>query len=375
LFILLFAFALMIRTIYFLELKDNPFFDYVHPSHDSLNVHNGALEICKGNILLDKKGFKYPFYSYFVAGIYSLTHQTVYGVWIVQLVLGALASGLLFLIGTSLFSRTVGLICSLFYALYGPNLFYEGIMLRAALTEFLAVLSFYFLLRLENKISYGNLLLSGASLSLMVQCRANTIVLLPLVLIYLYFWILKRQKLKVRLKRLSTFLIALVLIGMPLLIRGVYVEKRFQFYDPGGPHVFLMGNLVDYDGFGWHNGSPLYKQYQQKYGDKILYDYKWVLQEVLKQISNSPIAFLAMYMRKAYYFFSNYEIPSNNNFYIYQEFSHLLKNPLSNFSLIISLAFLGLIASLKNYSRNFLTQVSHPLIGEDAHIVDVNTSK
>ena len=357
LFILLFVFAILIRTIYFVEFKENPFFEYVHPSHDSLNVHNGALEICANNILLNKSGFKYPFYSYFVAGIYSLTHHTVYAVWIIQFILGALAASLLFLIGTNLFNRTVGVICSLFYALYGPNLFYEGIMLRASLTEFLAVLSFYFLIKLEKKFSYGSLLLSGVSLSLMIQCRANTVVLLPFVLFYLYFGTLRKDSLKLRLKHLSAFVLALALVGLPLLLRGFYVEKRFQFYDPGGPHVFLMGNLVDYDGLGWHNGSPLYREYQQRYGEKLLYDYKWVLKEVLNEISNSPMAFVGLYMRKAYYFFCNYEIPSNNNVYIYQKFSYLLRNPLGNFSLVVSLAFLGLITSLKGCRRNLLLYI------------------
>ena len=357
LFVLLFVFAILIRTIYFVEFKENPFFEYVHPSHDSLNVHNGALEICANNILLNKTGFKYPFYSYFVAGIYSLTHHTVYAVWIIQFILGALAASLLFLIGTNLFNRTVGIICSLFYALYGPNLFYEGIMLRASLTEFLAVFSFYFLIKLERKLSYESLLLSGVSLSLMIQCRANTVVLLPFVLFYLYFGTLGKESLKLRLKHLSVFVLALALVGLPLLLRGFYVEKRFQFYDPGGPHVFLMGNLVDYDGLGWHNGSPLYKEYQQRYGEKVLYDYKWVLKEVLNEISNSPMAFFGLYMRKAYYFFCNYEIPSNNNVYIYQKFSYLLRNPLGNFSLVVSLAFLGLITSLKDYRRNLLLYI------------------
>ena len=357
LFILLFVFAILIRTIYFVEFKENPFFEYVHPSHDSWNVHNGALEICANNILLNKSGFKYPFYSYFVAGIYSLTHHTVYAVWIIQFILGALAASLLFLIGTNLFNRTVGIICSLFYALYGPNLFYEGIMLRASLTEFLAVLSFYFLIKLEKKFSYGSLLLSGVSLSLMIQCRANTVVLLPFVLFYLYFGTLRKESLKLRLKHLSVFVLALALVGLPLLLRGFYVEKRFQFYDPGGPHVFLMGNLVDYDGLGWHNGSPLYKEYQQRYGEKLLHDYKWVLKEVLNEISNSPMAFFGLYMRKAYYFFCNYEIPSNNNVYIYQKFSYLLRNPLGSFSLVVSLAFLGLIVSFKEYRRNLLLYI------------------
>jgi len=276
--------------------------------------------------------------------------------WLVWAALGAIAAALLFLIGNALFNRNVGIIASLIYALYGPNLFYEGIMLRAALTEFFAVLSFYLLLRLENRPSYKNAFLCGTSLSMMVQCRPNTVVLLALVIFYVLFRAVRSDDFKHRLKYLIIFVCALIVTGMPLLLRGIHAEKKFQFYDPGGPHVFLMGNLTDYDGLGWHNGSPRFKEYLRNSGGKI-HDYKWVLNKVLKEIENDPLAFLSLYLRKAYYFLSNYEIPSNNNYYIYQKFSYLLRNPLMNFALMASLAFLGFLVSLRNYRENLLLYI------------------
>ena len=357
LFLLLFLFALIVRTIYFFEFKENPYFNYVHPAHDSIIVHNGAMEICNGNVLLDREGSRYPFYTYFVSAIYLLMGEKIYGVWIAQFILGALAAALLFLTGSRLFNRRVGVIVSLFYALYGPNLFYEGVMLRAALTEFLAVLSFYFLLRLTREISYGNLVLSGIALSMMIQCRPNTVMVLPLVMIYLYFKILKEEVLKRKLMYFFTFMLALIAIGTPLLVRGIYVEKGFQFYDPGGPSVFLMGNLVDYDGSGWHGGSPRFHSLQKAYHEKVYHDYRWVLNKVFKEMIDYPLGFVGLYVRKAYHFFNNYEIPSNNNFYLHQRFSNLLKNPLSNFSLVISLAFLGLVMTFKDYRKIILLYV------------------
>ena len=194
-----------VRVIYFLELAENPYFDYIHPSHDSIVIHKGAIDICKGDLLLSNEGNRYPFYTYFVSIFYFLGNQKIYGIWIAQFILGALASALLFLIGTRLFNSKVGVICALFYALYGQNLFYEGVMLRAALTEFLAVLTFYLLLKLENKISNLNLILSGIALSMMIQCRPNTVIVLPFVLIYLYFKILKREAFKLKLVHFSFF--------------------------------------------------------------------------------------------------------------------------------------------------------------------------
>ena len=357
LFIILFVFALIIRGIYFAEFRNNPYFDSVHPAHDSIVMHNGAKDICQGDLLLSKKGHRYPFYTYFVAAIYSLGGQMIYGVWIAQFILGALTSALLFLIGTRLFNKKVGVIVSLFYALYGPNLFYEGVMLRAALTEFLAVLSFYFLLRLEKEISYGNLVFSGIALSTMIQCRPNTVLVLPFVLCYLYFRILRKEVFKRKMIYFSGFILVLIVVGMPLLLRGMCVEKQFQFYDPGGPRVLLMGNLVDYDGLGWHWGSPRYRELRDAHTYEVTNDYIWVLKKVLKEVIDYPLGFVRLYVRKIYYFFNNYEIPSNNNFYLHQKYSYLLRNPLSNFSLVVSLAFLGLMVTFKDYRRNILLYI------------------
>ena len=58
-FFLTLTFALMVRVIYFIEFRENPYFDYIHPSHDSIVVHNGAVDICQGDLLLFKKGNRY----------------------------------------------------------------------------------------------------------------------------------------------------------------------------------------------------------------------------------------------------------------------------------------------------------------------------
>ena len=134
----------------------------------------------------------------------------------------------------------------------------------------------------------------------------------------------------------------------------MYIEKRVQFYDPGGPSVLLMGNLVDYDGSGWHSGSPRYRELLKTHRREVKHDFEWVFKKVLKELTDYPAEFIKLYLRKIHYFFNNYEIPSNNNFYLYQRFSYILKNPLSNFSLIASLAILGLIATLQEYRKQIL---------------------
>ena len=58
--------ALVVRAVYFIGFTQNPYFNHVHWAHDSIVMHEGALLFTNGDLLLNKQGMKYPFYSYFI---------------------------------------------------------------------------------------------------------------------------------------------------------------------------------------------------------------------------------------------------------------------------------------------------------------------
>ncbi|MEK6590638.1 MAG: glycosyltransferase family 39 protein [Nitrospinota bacterium] len=344
----LFIFAITIRGIYFYGFMDNPFFDFISPAFDQINFDKGAIGFASGDILARGGGEQYsPLYKYFLGIIYLIFGRNFYAIWSVQFFIGALSSVFMYLITVRLFNNRVAAICSLFYAMYGPNIFYEGKLIRESLTEFLSIISFYYLLRYKEDTGLRYAILSSAFLSLLVQCRPNTVLIFPFVLFYLYAVILRNLSIRLKIKHISIFLSFFILVGTPLMIRTVMVHNKFVFYDASGPKTILTGNLPEYSGVGWEDELDVVAVRNSINQD----DYKEVVKYIFKRLYSSPVDYIKLYGRKIYWFFNNYEYPSNLNYYLFQEFSPVLKNPLGSFSLLVSLSFVGIFLTIRDYKK------------------------
>lgn len=345
----LFIFAIIVRAIYYIGFMNNPFFDFINPASDQINFDNAAIGFANGSILAEGGGESYaPLYKYFIGFIYWIFGRNFYAVWAIQFIVGAIGSVLMFLITIRFFNKKVAIICSIIFALYGPNLFYEGNLLRASLTEFLAIVLFYYLLRYKEETRLKYIILSATFLSLLIQCRPNNLTLVPFVFYFIYS-IVHSLPTKTKIKQIIIFLAVLVVVGIPLMARTVAVHKKFVFYDTSGDYAFLYGNLPEYVGVGWDN-----RYYTSKVTNIInktseanvsVYSY------VLKNIMKFPLDYLKLYCRKTYWFFNNYEFPSNGNYYLYQHFSLILKNPTGNFAILFALTIVGIAITYKNYKR------------------------
>ncbi len=347
----LFIFAMIVRGIYYIGFRDNPFFDYVDQTFDQINFDKGAIGFADGDILARGGAEGYaPLYKYFLGIIYLVFGRNFHAIWAVQFTIGAISSVFMFLITTRLFNRWTGIICSIFYAGYSPNIFYEGNLIRASLTEFFAILLFYYLVRYKEETRLKYSILSATFLSLIIQCRPNTLCLLPFCLYFVYVIILKNKIIKDRIKHLLLFIAVIVIIGTPLMVRTVIIHQKFVLYDASGAQTILIGNVPEYEGVGWNNQANIDNVRKNVDANSNIK----VISYILKRFWTSPIDYIRLYGRKIYWFFNNYEYPSNVNYYLYQEFSHALRNPLGNFSLLVSLAFVGIFLTCKNYKRYLL---------------------
>ena len=331
--------SVFIRILYFHHFKENPFFYFIHDTSDAINFDVGAQNFSSGDLLASSANNSYsPLYKYFLGFIYIPKGRNLPVVWRIQLLMGIITILLVFQIASKLFNNRAAFISALLCSFYGPELMYEGILLRAALITFLGVLSLYLLINLEEKKGFFKILITGIVISLFIQSRPNVIlVFILLFLIPPYYFN------KMTLKKVISLSFIVLLFFIPLLIQAYVVHGKFVFFDASGPKAILMGNNPDYFGAGY---SP---QISNPIESSL--KYKEIVFILLRNLVSHPADMISLYLRKFYCFFNSYEFSSNYNFYIFQEFSFLLKNPLSNFAIFSSLGLMGFLININNFKQ------------------------
>lgn len=350
--IVLFLIALSIRIIYLSEFsKKNPFFDTIPESFDHYNFDQAAINFSEGDLLARGPNNSFaPLYKYFLGFIYLLFGRNFYVIYTIQFAMGSIASVLIYLIAKDLFGFRAGLIAFFGFAIYSPQIIYEGIILRAAFISFWGIVSFYLLSQLIFSLTRGRLIVAALALSLFIQGRPNVILCLPFVSIFLYkiFDPLSPRK---RTIYWLTFSSTIFLSFVPLLIQCYLVHGKFVFFDASGPIAFITGNISSYFGVGFD--AAILEEYRKKNILGYLSNISFLFQHILEDFP----AFVKLYLRKVYFLFNDFEAPSNISIYLYREFSNTLQILLGSFALFSSLGLIGMILMCKALSNKNRKQI------------------
>lgn len=351
----LFFFALAIRTFYLLELSHYPYFDHIPDAFDHYNMDLSAMSFAQGDLLARAPNNSFaPLYRYFLGCIYWLFGRNFYIIYSIQFAMGALAATLIFLITRDLFGTRAGLLAFLGFALHTTEIIYEGTILREAFITFWGVVSYYLLSRLALHVGdgenpgAGRLTVCALAVSFFIQGRPNTILCLPFVFIFLHKYVFHALDSNARLKYWLVFSGTLFGSFIPLLIQCYLVHGKFVFFDSSGPHTFLSGNLIGYSGVGFD--SELIEKYQKKHD----LGYAANISFLVRHIAENPVEFIKMYFRKVFYFFNDFETPTNISVYLYREFSSLLPWLLNHFAFFSSLGLVGIVLSTRERKNLFL---------------------
>ena len=165
--------ALGVRLAYLYQAVDTPLFDVL--LIDSEFYDRRARAIVAGDWLGDQPFFMNPFYSYFLAAVYTLLGAEYWWVGLVQAALGAGSCYLIYALGRKLWSAQVGLLAAGMAAIYQPYVFYDGALLTAAPITFLNLAALYCLTHAQGAARW--LLAAGLLLGLSATAR-------PMVLLF-----------------------------------------------------------------------------------------------------------------------------------------------------------------------------------------------
>ncbi|MDO9464964.1 MAG: glycosyltransferase family 39 protein [bacterium] len=303
-----------------------------------------SLQISHGDILGGKGIYSQsPLYPYFLALIYSLFGHSSVMARIFQMIMGAGTCVLLYLIGSRIFNRTVGVISGIICSLYGVLIFYEGELLRVTVTVFLTVLLVFSIVCLSKSKKAVIWLIPGIVLGLLILCRPNNIILVLFILIWLVYVTLKNKKLLI--KRFMCFFFGVLFALTPLFIRNHIVGVNLFSMSSQGVTAFVCGHDARSPGSGFY------------YIKDDTYSGKNQIQtcfNVLKTAFKTPSIWFRQQIKKSIAFWNGYEIPNNSNFYLSRKFSSLLSLPLPGFVFIASMGIIGIIISIRNWQRYLL---------------------
>lgn len=347
--VLVFLFALGVRLFYLLEFQDNPYFDYIPSGWDQFWYDQAAREFAAGDYFLihspQPSQFSY-FYKFFLGIVYWLVDGNFFLIWSAQFLFGALASILVYWISMRLFDWRVALTSALLFAMYGPEIFYEGVLYRESLVTFFSLLSCYALILYAERQNKKRLAFAGLSFAFLILCRPNMILMGPFI--YAFLFSVERKNGCGYCKPMLFFTLAVFLTLLPLSLHMVYMQKHFVFLDASGPRTLLLGNLPEYPGKEWL--PQYYLPYAKQVGGEPK-SYIGVIQYLASKIAENPPGFVGLYARKIFYFFNNYEVPSSMNYYLMKDFSRVLSSPLSNFLIYGTLGLVGMVLLIGQWER------------------------
>jgi len=343
--------AIALRLVYYHQIKDD--FLFKTPILDAKYYNDWALEIVKGDILGAKRGvfMMSPGYSYYLAGVYKAFGTNVTYAVFSQFALGLLTGLLIFLIGKRTFSGAAGLAGMAVFLFYGPELFYESVLVKTTLINFTNTLSLLLL------VSGAGLegLLAGVLLGFSAHLRPNVLLFAPFALGWL-LWNKKNAK-------AALFTAGIFLVLLPVGLRNYKVGKEFVMTTAHGGMNFFTGNSQfcrgPYTPMPFARTDPEVEQADflteacrisgKTLTPKESSDFWYA--ESFKYIRRYPGRWFDTVERKALIFFNVYEPPINLDYYFFKSvYGSALSLPLFDFGVLLPLAALGMLFSPFSFS-------------------------
>lgn len=354
---------MVVRIAYLVDVSDSPYFK--QPLLDSCWYDNNAKAIAEGDWLSRSGSFRVPLYSYFLAGSYLVFGHSFVPPLAVQVILGSLTCGLVFLLGRKLFGRLAGAVAGFGLALYRMAIYSDGELLPTTLYILFTVLAVYLLVRscYRNKQSdglhggWGDGALVGVFLGLAYLTRPEVLIF-AVALGVAALAVMGKRAFRV----VALMGIVLVMTTLAMGLRNQAIFGEFFLFSPQGATNLYIGNALYSQG-----KSPTAPPTRFPYGitadpkdDAMVVGCKqaarervgrdlsdrelsaYYTRETFAEISRDFPRWVGLVARKAYYFLNAYEISDIKYLPRYvSKYSQVLKLPLVGYAVVMPLGLVG----------------------------------
>jgi tetratricopeptide (TPR) repeat protein len=331
--------ALALRLWYVWQVRG---FALISPDElDPAFYYNWAKEIASGSWLGKGPFVQSPLYAYLLGLLMKLIGSGLTGILVVQSLVGCGTVLLTWYAGRRLLGPTQGLIAGLIVALYGPFIFYEGMVMKTFLSPFLTILLLVLLDRAGALAREADapradraFAVAGAVFGLTTLDRDNFILLAPALAVLAL--VLGGGAGRRGIRAAGAFTLGAVLLIAPVTIRNWVVSRDFVLLTTGGGEVFFIGNNADANGLyvppPFVRPDPKYEhadfiarasEISGRNLTPMQSSWFWFV-EGARFIKDEPLAWCRLELRKLLHFWNYYELPDNLDYEIVQRFSRLL---------------------------------------------------
>ncbi|MCP5104061.1 MAG: tetratricopeptide repeat protein, partial [bacterium] len=362
--VLVMLFALVFRLAYFIEKKADP--EYLHANVDALYHDYWAWGTVTGQWqtahdleeprIQENPYFRPPGYPYFLSVIYRVFGHEPLAPRIIQMLLGVLGCGILFLAARKIFGNEIAFIAGLLMAFYWAFVFYEKELREVALLVFLLPLLILWMIKLFEKPTIARFVFCGFLLGGIIITRPNFLLFLPLAAGWLIVYIPLKDKRKTY-RYAGIFILCAVLPLTGVALRNTITGKDFVLISSNMGINLYVGNNPTATGntIALPPEIPLFrnafmygdivKHVESVEGRKLKHSEvsRYFVGKALDYMKKNPGRTLSLAFKKAVMFVGGIEIPSERDLVAGKQDSWVLKIIPLNFALVFSLCFVGMV--------------------------------
>jgi tetratricopeptide (TPR) repeat protein len=327
----IFATALALRIIYFLQVRSNyPGWDT--PTIDPLFHDLWAKQIASGDLLGSGPFFRAPFYAYLLGAVYAAFGPSLTVAKIIQHIIGAFSCSMIFILAEKYFSRKIAVVSGLIAAFYWVFIYFEDELLLDSLLVLFSTVLILILLRLYENPRRNLFFAAGIILGIASITRPNFLVMLPVIAIWVTYAFALAKKEKIAGILILTAGCALII--SPVTIRNIVVGDDTVLIASQGGINFYIGNNEHANGFTavmpefgptWQYADCEYmaKSESGRLGQEMKQSQvsDFFNRKALSFILSKPLQWSGLMIRKLSYFWNSYEISNNQNLYFFRKFA------------------------------------------------------
>jgi tetratricopeptide (TPR) repeat protein len=364
-FLVIFGCAFLVRLIYLVQVDSIPLF--YHLAGDAGTYDEWGQRIAAGDWLGKGVFYQAPLYPYFLGVLQLILGRDLWLIRLVQIALGAVSCALIFRVGRELFSRQAGITAGLILAWYAPGIFFEGLIEKSILDFFLLSLLLFLLIEAGKGRRWNQWVATGAVLGLLGLSRENALILAAVLPLWIGFYF-SDSPIFTRLQWIGLFFAGVLLVLAPVGLRNLAIGGEFQLTTSQlGPNFFIgnhpqadgtYGSVRNVIGEPHLEGRDAKRLAERGLGRSLtpgeVSDY-W-LQKSWDYIRSQPGQWLELLGKKWLLVWNAREIEDSDDFYIYQQWSWLLRSMawISHFGVLAPLAVMGIFLTVKQWRQLWL---------------------